>query len=95
MHIAVIGSCNVDITVEAQRRPHAGETVMGDRLIVSPGGKGANQAVAAARLGAEVYMVGCIGDDDYGRIITDSLKESHVRSWTGRSGQSLGYDFHS
>ena len=66
MHIAVIGSCNVDITVEAQRRPHAGETVMGDRLIVSPGGKGANQAVAAARLGAEVYMVGCIGDDDYG-----------------------------
>lgn len=80
MHIAVIGSCNVDITVEAQRRPHAGETVMGDRLIVSPGGKGANQAVAAARLGAEVYMVGCIGDDDYGRIITDSLKESHVRT---------------
>ena len=53
---------------------------MGDRLIVSPGGKGANQAVAAARLGAEVYMVGCIGDDDYGRIITDSLKESHVRT---------------
>ena len=66
MHIAVIGSCNVDITVEAQRRPHAGETVMGDRLIVSPGGKGANQAVAAARLGAEVYM--------------DSLKESHVHT---------------
>ena len=53
---------------------------MGDRLIVSPGGKGANQAVAAARLGAEVYMVGCIGDDDYGRIITDSLKESHVHT---------------
>ena len=47
-HISVIGSCNMDLTVEADRRPLAGETVMGKRLIVSPGGKGANQAVAAS-----------------------------------------------
>ena len=63
MHIAVIGSCNVDITVEASRRPHAGETIIGNKLLVSPGGKGANQAVAAARLGAKVDMVGCVGDE--------------------------------
>ena len=50
--IAVIGSCSIDLTVEAGKRPAAGETIIGSRLIVSPGGKGANQAVAAARLGA-------------------------------------------
>lgn len=80
MHIAVIGSCNVDLTVEAERRPGAGETVMGKRLIVSPGGKGANQAVAASRLGADVYMVGCIADDSHGEIIMKALKDSHVKT---------------
>ena len=72
-HISVIGSCNMDITVEADRRPQAGETVMGSRLIVSPGGKGANQAVAAARLGATVYMIGCVGDDAYGTLMKKAL----------------------
>ena len=79
-HISVIGSCNMDLTVEADRRPLAGETVMGKRLIVSPGGKGANQAVAAARLGEEVYMVGCVGHDAYGSLMLDSLKKSGVRT---------------
>lgn len=78
-HISVIGSCNMDITVEADRRPGAGETVMGNRLIVSPGGKGANQAVAAARLGYEVYMVGCVGDDAYGKMMLDALAKSGVK----------------
>ncbi|MBS6480675.1 MAG: ribokinase [Dialister sp.] len=78
MHIAVIGSCNVDITVEASRRPHAGETIIGNKLLVSPGGKGANQAVAAARLGAKVYMVGCVGDDAYGQMMIESLHENRV-----------------
>lgn len=79
-HISVIGSCNMDITVEADRRPGAGETVMGNRLIVSPGGKGANQAVAAARLGYEVYMVGCVGDDAYGKMMLDALIKSGVKT---------------
>ena len=57
-HISVIGSCNMDITVEADRRPQAGETERGSRLIVPPGGTGAHDAVAAARYGATVYMIG-------------------------------------
>ena len=56
--IVVIGSCNIDITVECDRWAHPGETIFGNRLTVSPGGKGANQAVAAARLGADVMRVG-------------------------------------
>ena len=72
--IAVIGSCSIDLTVEAGKRPAAGETIIGSRLIVSPGGKGANQAVAAARLGAQVHMIGCVGDDAYGTMIINNLK---------------------
>jgi ribokinase len=79
-HISVIGSCNMDLTVEADRRPQAGETVMGKRLVVSPGGKGANQAVAAARLGEEVYMIGCVGDDPYGSFMLKALKDNHVKT---------------
>lgn len=78
-HISVIGSCNMDITVEADRRPQAGETVMGSRLIVSPGGR-ANQAVAAARSGASVYMIGCVGDDAYGTLMKKALEESGVKT---------------
>ena len=79
-HIAVIGSCAMDLTVETDRRPGAGETVMGRRLIVSPGGKGANQAVAASRLGAAVYMIGCVGDDSYGQMIQDNLEANGIDS---------------
>ncbi len=78
--IAVIGSCNVDLTVEADRRPGAGETVMGRRLIISPGGKGANQAVAAARVGADVWMIGCVGDDANGQMMMDTLKREGIHT---------------
>lgn len=78
--IAVIGSVNVDLVVEAERHPAAGETVMGSSFSVVPGGKGANQAVAAARLGAEVYMVGCVGDDPYGQMMIDVLQKEGIHT---------------
>lgn len=77
-HISVVGSCNMDLVVEVDRRPIPGETVMGKRMVLSPGGKGANQAVAAARLGAKVYMVGCIGNDAYGSMLKDAMEKSNV-----------------
>ena len=78
--IVVIGSCNMDIVVLADKRPAAGETIMGNELHIAHGGKGANQAVAAARLGAEVTMVGCIGEDAYGHMIIDNLKENFINT---------------
>jgi ribokinase len=71
--VLVIGSANVDFTVRAARLPRPGETVSGGTLLVNYGGKGANQAVAARRLGAEVRLIGCVGDDDPGRAIRDAL----------------------
>ena len=55
-----------------------GETVLGNTFFTTPGGKGANQAVAAARLGDHVHMVGCIGDDMLGKQILENLKHNHV-----------------
>ena len=65
--VCVIGSANVDYTVALSRLPSPGETVSGGELLVNLGGKGANQAVAARRLGGEVRMIGCVGDDAGGR----------------------------
>ena len=76
--IVVIGSCNVDVTVECGRWPKPGETIFGNRLIISPGGKGANQAVAAAKLGAEVTMVGCVGDDVYGKLLLENFEKNGI-----------------
>ena len=70
----------MDIVVLADKRPTAGETIMGNELHIAHGGKGANQAVAAARLGAEVTMVGCIGEDAYGQMILDNLKENFINT---------------
>jgi ribokinase len=61
--LTVVGSINLDLVAQVERLPRAGETLTGGRLERIPGGKGANQAVAAARLGADVRMVGCVGDD--------------------------------
>ncbi|OMF21783.1 ribokinase [Paenibacillus sp. FSL H8-0548] len=76
--ICVIGSCAMDLVVTSTKRPHAGETVLGDNFSTVPGGKGANQAIAAARLGAHVTMIGCIGEDFYGKAIIDNLISNNV-----------------
>ena len=71
--VLVVGSANVDYTVALARLPRPGETVTNGTLLVNHGGKGANQAVAARRLGAEVRFIGCVGDDAAGRGIRDAL----------------------
>lgn len=78
--VLVVGSANVDLVVPADRRPGAGETVLGGDTAVSPGGKGANTAVAAGRLGADVALLGAVGDDAYGGILLDSLRDAGVRT---------------
>src|SRR3954471_20451643 len=70
--VVVVGSINADLVVVAERLPAAGETVSGGRFSRHGGGKGANQAVAAARLGAAGTLVGAVGDDDMG---SEALRE--------------------
>ncbi|MDI0274024.1 ribokinase [Bacillus safensis] len=79
-HIVVVGSCSMDLVVTSDKRPNAGETVLGESFKTVPGGKGANQAVASARLGADVYMVGRVGDDAYGHDILSNLQAQGVRT---------------
>jgi ribokinase len=71
--IAGIGSANADLVVQVSRRPAGGETILGSDLVITPGGKGANQAVAASLIGGDVRFVGCVGDDPYGEMLRASL----------------------
>ena len=76
--ILVVGSANADLMIATPKLPNPGETVRGHDFLVAPGGKGANQAIAAARLGGDVGFIGSIGDDDFGRSIKKSLLDSGV-----------------
>ena len=76
--MVVLGSINMDLVVRVPDLPRPGDTVLGDRLLTIPGGKGANQAVAAARLGATVRMVGRVGSDAFGRQLLDGLRNDGV-----------------
>jgi ribokinase len=76
--VAVVGSLNIDLIAYTKRVPSAGETVIGDRFQMGFGGKGANQAVMAARLGARVAMVGALGDDVYAEMTLDNLARQDV-----------------
>jgi ribokinase len=92
--IAVIGSINIDLVVVTERLPREGETVLGHDYRVVCGGKGANQAIAAARLGARVHMVGCVGRDEYGRLALRNLEANGVgvravRTVPGATGVAL------
>ncbi|RQR63336.1 ribokinase [Burkholderia sp. Bp9126] len=76
--VTVVGSANVDLVVRAPRLPLTGETLLGSAFQTVHGGKGANQAVAAARLGATVAMVGCVGDDAFGARLHDALAAERI-----------------
>ena len=86
--IVVVGSSNTDMVVKAERIPVPGETVTGGQFVMAAGGKGANQAVAAARLGAEVAFVARIGRDMFGdQAIEGYQKEGIVTDWILRDPQ--------
>ena len=76
--IVVIGSANIDLVASVKHLPVSGETVLGNSFTKTPGGKGANQAVAASKLGGDVSFVGCIGSDQEGEILRSSLENANV-----------------
>lgn len=76
--VVVIGSLNMDLVTRAPRLPQGGETLIGESFATVSGGKGANQAVAAARLGAQVSMVGCVGSDAYGEELRGALLAEQI-----------------
>ncbi|MFJ4971276.1 ribokinase [Streptomyces sp. NPDC088755] len=76
--LLVVGSGNADLVIGVERRPAPGETVLGSDLAVHPGGKGANQAVAAARLGARTALLARVGDDDHGRLLLETQRTAGI-----------------
>lgn len=90
--ICVLGSINMDLVVQAPRFAHPGETVLGGAFETHPGGKGANQAIAAAKLGAHASLIGCIGGDAYGREMIECISSFGI-DLTGlevREGSATG-----
>jgi ribokinase len=92
--IVVFGSLNMDLMVRVERNPRSGETLRGLGFLTNPGGKGANQAVACARQGAIVSMVGCVGNDSFGdtllnALATDGVDVSNVRAVQCSTGVAI------
>ena len=92
--IIVFGSLNMDLMVRVERAPRAGETLQGRGFMANPGGKGANQAVACARQGARVAMVGCVGQDGFGETLrsalaADGIDVTHVRAAGASTGVAV------
>lgn len=86
--VLVVGSLNMDQVTKVKRTPLVGETVLGQGLACIPGGKGANQAVAMAKLGADVKMMGMVGDDAFGQALKDNLKREGVLDCVGITDQA-------
>ena len=80
MNIVVIGSINVDLVINTSKLPQKGETVSGNGFSVNCGGKGVNQAVAAAKLGGNVTFIGAVGNDEYGNVSIENLNKSRVNT---------------
>ncbi|VEF47303.1 ribokinase [Bacillus freudenreichii] len=74
--VVVVGSLNMDLVIKVNRKPEWGETLLGSNFFVSPGGKGGNQAYAAAKFGGSVAMLGCVGDDLFGEQLIKNLAET-------------------
>lgn len=87
-HVCVVGSINMDMVTTTQKMPGQGETVLGETFETYPGGKGANQAIAAARLGANVSMIGAVGQDDFGKSLLSHFQLEGV----GREGIKIVSD---
>jgi ribokinase len=92
--IVVFGSLNMDLVVRVAQAPRGGETLQGRSFFTNPGGKGANQAVACARQGARVAMVGCVGEDDFGKALraalaADGIAVAHVRTCSESTGVAV------
>jgi ribokinase len=80
MKITVIGSSNTDMVVKTERFPKPGETIIGGEFFMFPGGKGANQAVAAARLGGDVTFVAKVGNDVFGKQALEGFKTENINT---------------
>ena len=78
--VFIVGSLNMDLVICAPYAPRGGETLMGSDFMVNPGGKGANQACATAKLGGDAYMCGCVGDDSFAEDLKKSLQSSGVNT---------------
>ena len=92
--IVIVGSANMDVVGLAERLPRPGETVLGDDFVMTPGGKGANQAIAAARAGGACTFLGAIGSDAFGvtinaRLTAAGVDTTHVRTSYGTSGVAV------
>src|SRR4051794_16253970 len=90
--VVVLGSTGFDLTISSPRLPRPGETVLGGQLYTGPGGKGANQAVAARRLGADVTFLTSFGDDSFGRRVAENCRSegldlAHARTAAGTANQ--------
>jgi ribokinase len=76
--VCVVGSINMDLVIKTAKMPQQGETVLGESFATYPGGKGANQAVAAARLGADVRLIGAVGNDPFGKTLMSRLQKEGI-----------------
>src|ERR1700748_105615 len=85
--VVVVGSINIDLVASTERIPREGETVTGSDFQIHPGGKGANQAVAVARLGYPVRMIGCVGSDSFGVEAVRHLRGAGVDTEFVRTSQ--------
>lgn len=88
--VAVVGSLNIDLVCHATRRPEKGETLIGDAFDIFTGGKGFNQATAAARLGAEVTLVGSVGADPFGEMLLTATENEHIDNRFVRKRTDIG-----